>query len=308
MRYVADPSKKRERTDMGSFRVPGLVPAIAILAGSSILAPGAAVGQDDEEKELGWFFTAELTAVFTGGNAVVTTSGLGASVRRVWEKTELTIRAGGLKTRSGIPTRSAVGTVDDFQVSKQTNTEVTAENYYARSVVDRTISKKFFLFGSLGWERNTFSGYNSRSAVGAGGGNNWADDDRTRFKTSYGLTYTFQDDVVENPAKAASFGGVQVAADFWRQFTDTAGFESLLIVDENLKQTQDLRADWTNSILVDISDVLALRASFQVLFDNLPSLTTVALEMPAGTPTGETVLVPLDKVDTKFTIALVANF
>ena len=76
---------------------------------------------------------------------------------------------------------------------------------------------------------------------------------------------------------------------------------SLLVVDENLNDTEDLRADWTNSLTVAMSERLALKTSLQVLFDNQPSLTAV--------PLGDSeVLTPLDKVDSIFTVALVVNF
>lgn len=271
-----------------------------------VTSAAPALAQD--QKELGWFYSAELTAVFTSGNATVSTFGLGAGLRRVWDRAELSVRGGGLRTESGTTTRTAVGTVEDFQVVEDTDTELTAEHYFVRSRVDHSFSDRFFAYGGVGWERNTFAGFDSRITSVVGVGTTWVEDERTRFKTNYGATYTVQDDIVEDPTTAGSFGGLQLAADFWRRLTATTSFESLLIVDENLAETEDLRADWTNALLIEISEVLAFRASLQLLFDNLPSLATVDLDQPAGTPTGSTVRVPLDEIDTRFTIALVANF
>lgn len=289
-------------TGVDGRAVRRLVPAIGVLLACA--SPLAA----QDERELGWFYTAEFTAVFTAGNATANTFGAGAAIRRVWERTEAVVRGGGLRTKAGKTTRSAVGTVDDFEVTEVTDTQLTAENYFLRSRVDHTLTERFFVFGGLGWERNTFAGFDSRITAVGGAGNSWIDREGTRFKTNYGLTYTVQDDIVDDPATADSFVGVQAAAEFWKQLTETTSIESLLVVDESLAETDDLRADWTNSVLVDINDALALRASFQVLFDNQPSLATVALEQPAGTPTGSTVQVPLDEIDTRFTIALVASF
>ena len=65
--------------------------------------------------------------------------------------------------------------------------------------------------------------------------------------------------------------------------------------------TEDLRADWTNSLAVAMSEKLALKASLQILFDNEPALTAV--------PLGDAeVLTPLGKVDSVFTVAIVATF
>lgn len=276
------------------------------------LATGAVGGptslEAQEPRDTGTFYNAEVTLVFTAGNATANTFGLGAGVRRVRESSEFRVRVGGLRTESGKTMRVAVGTMSDFEVFDTTDAELTAENYFIRSRYDRSVSDRFFLFGGGGWERNTFAGLAGRVSFVGGAGNTWVDSDGTRLKTDYGVTYTIQNDVIEDPAKGATFAGVRAAWDFWRQLTGTTAFASALQIDENLNNTADFRADLTNSLLMDISEVLAFRASFQLLYDHLPSLAAVALEQPVGTPTGETVLAPLDKLDTVFTVALVADF
>jgi putative salt-induced outer membrane protein YdiY len=134
-----------------------------------------------------------------------------------------------------------------------------------------------------------------------GAGRSWFDEDTRRFKTDLGLTYTIQEDVVENPDADDSFVGLRGSYDFFKKLTETTDFTSALIVDENLNATEDLRADWTNSLAVAMSDRLALKASLQLLFDNDPAFTAV--------PLGDTeVLTPLGKTDSVFTVAIVANF
>lgn len=59
--------------------------------------------------------------------------------------------------------------------------------------------------------------------------------------------------------------------------------------------------DWTNSLSVAMSERLALRASYQLRFDNLPALTSV----PLGE---ESVQVPLKKSDGALTVAIVVDF
>ncbi len=285
----------------GSWSLASAVLALAICG-----VPTALLAQ--EEEELGWFYTAEVSAVMTGGNAVATTLGFGGTIKAIWEKTDLEVRGGGLRTSTGTITRTAVGTTSDFNVTRNTNRETTAENYNLRGRVNRTINDRFFYYGGAGWERNTFAGFNARVVAEAGAGNMWANSDATRFDTNYGLTYTVQDDVIENPGASDSFAGLRVGGDFWKQLTSTTAFESLVILDQSFSKWEAFRADWTNAVSVDISGALALKAGLQLLFNNEPSLTTVALEQPVGTPTGETVLVPLEKLDTVFTIALVADF
>lgn len=279
---------------------------VALLASGLLvgaLTPSTVQGQD--EKELGWFYTAELTGVWTGGNASSRALGFGAEARGVYELSEFGFRATGLTAHTGTITRVAVGTPDDFEVTKNTSSEKTAENYSLRARYDRQLTQRFFWFAGLGWERNTFAGYNGRVSAVGGAGNTWADDDQTRFKTTYGLTYSLQDDVIDDPSTPDSFAGFRIGADYRQQLTASTAFESLLAMDENFADFEDFRTNWTNSVIIDISDVLAFKAGLQLLFDNLPSLTTVPL---AGSTTGEVVLAPLSKLDTQFTIALVASF
>ncbi len=68
-----------------------------------------------------------------------------------------------------------------------------------------------------------------------------------------------------------------------------------------------MRFDWTNSLPVSISETLALKPSLQLLWRNDPALEAIELFTSGGDPTGSTVLVPLDKLDTLFTLALVLS-
>lgn len=286
--------------------VRGAVTLLLILA-AGVLGPPSLHAQDDE-RELGWFYDGELTFVLTAGNARANTFGFGAGVRRVWERTELRLRGGGLRTESGTVTRTAVGTPTDFEVTEDSDLEVTAQNYYARSRLEHSLSGRFFVYGGAGWERNTFAGFDGRWTFAAGAGNSWVDTEAMRFLTDYAVTYTIQDDVIDDPATSDSFAGLRLGAELYRRLTGTTGFLSELTVDESLGETDDWRADWTNSVQIDISRALALRTGLQLLYDHRPSLTTVPLEQPAGTPTGQSVQVPLDELDTRFSVALVASF
>lgn len=65
--------------------------------------------------------------------------------------------------------------------------------------------------------------------------------------------------------------------------------------------------DFTNSVTVAISNVLALKPSLQLLWRNMPSLTEVELFSSGGTPLGESVLTPLENTDCLFRMALVVT-
>jgi putative salt-induced outer membrane protein YdiY len=278
-----------------------------ILGAAVSLAAGIGTAHAQDEKELGWFLTGEVTGVWTSGNSESNTLGLAATLRRLWEKSELKFDGGAVRAESGTTTRTAVGTIDDFVVEKETIRKKTAENYYLRGRYDYTLSERFFTFAGADWLRNTFAGIDSRLLFAAGAGNIWVDDDRLRFRTDYSATYTFQEDVIENPLIQTTFPGLRASYNLWWNLTSSTDFESTLIADWNLDNTEDLRFDFKNALPIAISEKLAFKPSLQLLWRNEPSLTEVALEDQGGVPTGDTVLVPLEKLDSFFTLALVVK-
>jgi putative salt-induced outer membrane protein YdiY len=263
--------------------------------------------QDGDEKELGWFFDAELAGLWTGGNSQSVTVGLGATLRRVWTNSELRFDAGGTQTESSLTTRTAVGTTNNFEVNENTNTEKTAELFFARGRYDYNFSKFFYALGGIDWLRNKFAGIDSRFLIGAGVGNVWVDNENVRFKTDYSATYTFQSDVIENPFVKNNFPGLRFSYNFWYNLTTSTDFESILIVDWNLDNTKDVRMDFYNALPIIISEMFTLKPSLQLLWRNDPSLTEIDLFAPNGVPAGEKVLVPLKNLDSLFSLTLVVT-
>ena len=286
---------------------------VLVLAAAPTAAPVASLQEElqeevKEEAEIRWSYNAELSLLVTSGNSTVRTFGLGGGARREWGGGELSLSAGGLRTESGTTRRIAVGTPDHFTVTSDADPEPTAENYFARGEFERSFSDHVHLTTGAGWERNTFAGYESKLSLVGGIGNIWIDNEGTRLKSDYGVTFTMQDDVVDDPDRSSSFAGIRVSTNFRRQLTETANLESTLTLDENLTDAADLRADLANSLAVDINSSLAVKTGLRLAWDNAPALTRAPLEHPAGTATGETVLVPRHKLDSTLTVALVASF
>ena len=276
-----------------------LAAAVAIVTATSV-----AEAQDTTSA---WAFTAELTAVWTAGNSQTNTFGLGATIERTFTNGLLKFEGGGLQSRSTLTTRTAVGTASSFTVNETEVSEKTAEWYFARGRYDHQFGQKFYVFGGADWMRNQFSGIDSRLLFALGAGATWANTDRVSFKTDVSATYTFQQDVVENPFAETSFPGVRAAYDLTWQLTASTKLENVFIGDLNLKDTGDQRIDFSVGLPISISSVLAFKPSWQVLWRNQPSLTEVPLEDPAGTPTGDTVLAPLQKLDSFLSLALVLD-
>lgn len=261
----------------------------------------------DTEKKLGWFFEGKLAGLWTGGNSESFTLGLGATLKHIWTNSELRFDAGGTQTQSTLTTRTAVGTTDNFEVNEQSKTEKTAEIIFARGRYDYNFTENFYALGGIDWLRNRFAGINSRTLVAAGVGNKWVDNENVRFKTDYSFTYSFQNDVVENPFAKTKFPGVRFTYDFWYNLTASTQFESIFIADWNLDNTDDIRFDFYNALPIKISEIFSLKPSLQLLWRNDPSLTEIDLFANDGTPTGSKVLTPLKNMDTLFSLTLVVN-
>ena len=278
------------------------VVAVVWLAGT-LAAP--ALAQDEEEKELGWFNTTELSLVAIGGNAESETFSLKAAATRVWESSDLTLSAGALRAESTTVTRTAVGTPNSFSLVEAEDTNLTAENYFFKSRYGRLVTDQLQWFGAAGWERNEFAGITNRYSLGGGVGHVWWQEDDKHFRTDYGLFWTQEEDLL---GLEEDYLALRLSWDYLRPLTQTATFGSVLALDENVEETSDFRIDTTNWVSVAISDQLALRVSLQLLYDNEPSLVPVPLTTAGGVPTGNTVLAELDELDTILTVGLVVNF
>ena len=251
-----------------------------------------------------WENSTELSFVSTGGNASSSTLGLRSALTATGEPNAFKIEVGGIRAETTFRTLTATGTATDFTVNETTNSELTAENHFARGRYDRAFAGAF-AFSGAGWDRNTFAGIQNRYAFVAGFGKAFADSETGRFKVDIGLTYTLQKDVNPAPSVDEGFGGVRFGLAAMRQLSTSAEFSSTLIVDENLEETDDLRADWINSLSVSLSERLSFKTSLQLRYDKQPSLLSVGLLDAGGGPTGTDVLTPGDKVDNILTLALV---
>jgi putative salt-induced outer membrane protein YdiY len=274
-----------------------------------VVATAAPAFAQDEERELGWAFEAELGSLWAAGNQDNFTLAADGRLEYTWPVSRFRLRAGGFTTESSLTTTTAVGTgPDDFQLLEETKAEKTAETFYSRARYDYNVSERFYLVAGGDWLRNTFAGIDSRFLLALGAGNLWVDSDRVKFATDYAFTYTFEEEVVENPFTQSNFPGLRLAYDFTWSLTQTSSLESTLVSDFNLDNTDDIRVDWQNGLPIDISSVLALKPSIRLLWRNDPALAEVPLlDAPGGTQTG-TVFAPLKKLDSFFNISLIFRF
>lgn len=259
-----------------------------------------------DEPELGWSNAAELTVVFSGGNADSSTLGFKNALAKRWENASLLVDVSALQAESTTVTRTAV-VAPTPQVTESAISTLTAANYYARGQYDRNVTKRTFWFAGSGWERNTFAGIAHRYTANGGVGNAWIDTGRTTFRTSYGVSVTRQDDVA-GAGGVQRFAGLRLSYDLRRQLTSNTEITSALVGDHNFDDTADVRADFVNVVTINMSPLLATTVRWRLLFDGLPSPITMPFVDPRGMPVGGTTFIDADKIDTFLTFALVAKF
>lgn len=266
-----------------------------------------------EEKKLGWTDQAELTYVATAGNAEATTLGLRNLLTHTGASSLFTFEASALRADATTRTFTAqLGPADEVIVTETSDTDVTAEKYLARLRYERTLSGAFYGFVGAGWEQNELAGIHSRTSAVAGVGRVWFERDDAKFKTDLGATWTreeptvFRRGVPRGFGQAVDFGGLRFTWGYLRKLgpKQTTTYTNDLIVDANLDDTDDLRADMVNALAVAMTDRLALKVSHQLLYDHQPGFRVIPI---GSTNIPGFVTRELDDVDTVVTVALVVN-
>lgn len=259
-----------------------------------------------QEQKSTWSNTAHFSLVATSGNSDAQTVGFQDKLTKVWERHELTVEANAVRSESVTGGRFAEGTPGDFIVMKPPR-EISAENYYLRGKLDGKLSGRAYWNSSIGWERNRFSGIENRYSFSGGLGTRWIDREGLEFRTEYAATFTDQEDLVELPGMDGTFSGFRLTSDFRIGIGEAMSYSNIVRVDGNLEETEDLRAEMTNSFSVQMTGKTALEVSLRVLFDNQPAFEEIPLLDVMGAQI-DTVFVQLDEVDTIFTTSLVVNF
>ena len=273
--------------------------AFSVPVWAQATAPPPAAADD------GWKDTAEFALVATSGNSESSTLGFSNKLWREWGQSRFETNAKAVRAESRTEPRFAVGTPTDFDV-EEPDTELSAENYFFDARYDRKITDRAFWFGLGGWMRDEFAGVENRYTAGAGLGNIWIDAERQKWRTDYAATYTDEEATAEDSPSNDSFMGLRLSSAYMHKFGAGGVYDNVTIIDENLKETSDLRVDMTNAVAVAMTDRLALKVSLQFLYDADPAFEEIALFDTTGTEIG-TVLSELDELDTILKTSLVVN-
>lgn len=256
-------------------------------------------------RKLGWTDKAELSYLMTGGNAVSSTLGIRNTLIRTWANDQIKILASAVRAHATTSSRRAVGTADLFTVVEQKTERLVAENYVAGIQYDRRITNRWAANIGLGWDRNLFTGVESRLVAAAGAGTIWISKPKTKLKTNYDITYTTRKYVSAERSFHLGFRG---SWDYEQKLIETTTLSGQFVFDESLRDMSDWRGDMINSVGVAMSKNLALKVSLRFLYANKPAQERLPLDAADGFPTGSTVLHSLRKLDTFITTSLVVNF
>jgi putative salt-induced outer membrane protein YdiY len=278
------------------------LPALCLLASLFFLVDGL-----DAQERSPWRNRTEFSLVMTGGNAATSTVGLQNTLRRLFDSGELKLDVATIRTDATRVSRRAVGTPEAFEVVTERATERTSERVRAQIRGDRNLGERTFAYASVGWDRNLFAGFRSRTVTALGAGSRLEAPDTWSLKLGAALTYTVQDDLEPDPDRPTRFAGLRGTLDHTHQLTPGTGLELEWVVDANAREWNDTRAKLTQGVAATLSERLALKTTLQFLLVNDPPSVRIPLFNDAGEPLQPSVLTPLGKVDRSLSIALVVT-
>lgn len=274
----------------------------------------------DEEDDLGWANSTELSLVATYGNSDTETLGLRNHLRYRWSNARYSLRADGLRTRNAdqkfvqvLPFPGDPATVDlsEFIVLVEPRKELDAEKYLIENIYDQRVSDRLIWNIGFTWDRNNDANIRNRYVAFGGLGHIWWSRSDLHFETSYGLSYTDRNEVNPDPEKDAEFPGLRLAWRFSKGWGQVTTFGNEWTSNVNLSDTGDWNFDTTSWLSVAINRHLALKVSLQWLHNSRPALQEI--EILAVLPEGVRVDfgdvdVRKERLDTILTTSIVVDF
>jgi hypothetical protein len=240
----------------------------------------AATGKD--ERKLGWSNSTDLSLVVTEGNSASTTLGFSDQLRHVWKEARLEFEVTTVRSYTSDDRFFLVEPGIEFPVGgapeNPSSSLVTPDptldvaNYLIRGDYERDLSPRLFWNTGGSWYRNDDAGILNRYIAFAGLGTNWVDNQRRRFATTYGVSYTDREEEEPDPEKDRRFAGARVGWDYTERFNAGTSFDSDLATNVNLKDPTDYSISTLNALTVSVTNHVSIKVSLQWLFENEPAL------------------------------------
>lgn len=208
--------------------------------------------------ENGWSGEGSLSAGVTTGNTETTDLGLGVDVARVMDVWTI-----------GLQASADYGETDGAE---------TKNRVFLGTNLDRQINDRLFGFGQLSYERDEFSGFESRAFIGAGLGYEVLNGDVTQWTVRGGPGLKIDEieavlDTTTVPATVISEAtteeslGATAQSNFAHQFNDNVAFtnDTSVLYAETSTQVGNIAA-----LTATLTDTLSARVSFEVRHDTDP--------------------------------------
>ncbi len=264
---------------------------VAAACGTFALAQDAAPARP-------WTNTAEFGFVMTTGNSE--TQNFKFSNKFVYKFPRLDLEIDALALRAEQTTRTVTNDEGVLVVSEVDETN--AEAYGLGGRIRVPVNERFFWYTGLSWARNRFAGIDSRYVLGAGVGYVFFQNDRNKLRGEAGGEYVDETYIDGTIPPDANFAAARGFLGYELTLSETAKFTQELEVNQNLDESDDLRARSETAIVATLTRTLALKASYTVLFDNEPVVETISA------PGFDDVFFEFDDVDTILAMSLVINF
>lgn len=224
---------------------PFFVAFIAVL----VSAPGTALAQDDKPPPPPSEFTTDLGFVSVTGNTSTLTFALDEKYIRRMSKWEF---------------RQELGAVYG-----ETDGEETSNLWRAALRADYILAEHVALYGRGTYDQNKFGGIDSRFGEGLGVVWRALTDDVNQLNVEGGFELVQQDNL---DGTSDNFSALRFASTWKHVFSEKAYFYQEVEYLPSLDISEDYRVYSETTLGAPISERIAIKASYKVRFDNLPSL------------------------------------
>jgi len=171
----------------------------------------------------------------------------------------------------------------------ETNGDKEAERYYTNLRTDYTITDRWYTYALGSWFRDEFSGFDNRFAIGPGVGYKFLTGPKHFLLGEGGPNYAYEDYTDPDEDDQQFMEGRLFGKYEWA-FIEKTKFSQELTYLQSFKDTSTWRLVSETALITAITDILALKVSYQVLYNNDPR--------PSD----------LDKTDTVFATSLVISY
>lgn len=279
--------------------------SLPLCVGLAIVGPATAHAEPADPPARPWTNTTELGFVMTSGNSEAQSLNLGNKYAYTWADAQFTLDALALRTET--TTKTPINT--DGVVTVLESTSTTAELYALAGKYRRDITPRFYWYAGADWLKNELAGTKNRYSGGGGVGYKFLDADRHKLRGELGVSYTKENfvDLQPDGSDSADYAEARGVLGYEFLFREGAKLTSDLSVFENLDDTSDWRGVWASALTASLSERIALKLGYTMLYDNRPAFQLLPDSDPI-TGGDQVAFHELDDTDTIFTANLVINF